>query len=94
VQFVQDEANRKIIGSLATFTYAFGTTLTEEEVRIALSTANAVTYNYSGVEASMHCSYYDAAGTQALVTCTSANTAACARPGKYSVCGLTTCHAW
>jgi hypothetical protein len=62
--------------------YVFGTTLTEGEVRIALSTANAVTYNYSGVEASMHCSYYDAAGRQATVNCTAGNAAACAQPGE------------
>ena len=61
---------------------AFGTTLTGEEVSLALRTANSITSNYTGAEASMQCSYYDAAGGQAGVTCTMANASACARPGE------------
>jgi hypothetical protein len=78
VQFVQDEANRGIVGSLATFKYAFGTILTKEEVRIALSTANSVTFSYTGAAASMECSYYDANGKEAIVTCTVGTVGACA----------------
>lgn len=81
-QFVQDEANRGVIGSLATFKFPFATTLTAEEVAKALYTASSVTSNYTGTEASMHCSSYDAAGEQASVTCIEANASACARPGE------------
>uniref|UniRef100_A0A383W3I5 Peptidase C1A papain C-terminal domain-containing protein n=1 Tax=Tetradesmus obliquus TaxID=3088 RepID=A0A383W3I5_TETOB len=85
LQFVQDKANRGIVGTLATFKFPFGTTMTEDEVGIALRTANSVTFNYTGAEASMQCSYYDAAGEQASVTCIEANASACARPGENNI---------
>lgn len=92
-QFVQDKANRGIVGTLATFKFPFGTTMTEDEVGIALRTANSVTFNYTGAEASMQCSYYDAAGEQASVTCIEANASACARPGELFALQLLLCDA-
>jgi hypothetical protein len=80
---VQDKANRGVVGKFATFTYAFGTTLTEEEVRMARKTANDVTSNYTATQASMQCSYYDAAGQHTHVKCTYAYAAACAGPGEH-----------
>jgi hypothetical protein len=61
--------------------HAFGTTLKTDDVRVALTTANAVTSSYTAAEASLVCSYYDAAGTLSKVTCTAANFTACAEPG-------------
>jgi hypothetical protein len=64
--------------------YAFGTTLSEEEVRVALKTANDVTFNYTASQASMQCSHYDAAGQHTYITCTAAKSDACAGPGEHA----------
>jgi hypothetical protein len=73
------------VGTLVTFKYAFGTTLKADDVRVALTTANAVTSSYTTAEANLQCSYYDAAGALSKVACTAANFTACAEPGGCQV---------
>jgi hypothetical protein len=78
---VQDPANLGVVGALETFKYAFGATLTADNVRVALSTANAVTASYTAAQATLQCSFYDAAGAFSKVMCSAANYTACADPG-------------
>lgn len=70
------------------FRYAFGTTLKEDQLRIALDTAATVTSAYSAVKPYVRCSRYDAAGDRTDVRCTMDNYAACAQPGVVG-CSLT-----
>jgi hypothetical protein len=78
---VQDPTNSNIVGKLSAFKYAFGTSLSADEVRIALETASDVTFSYFGEKPYMLCSYYDATGERFDARCTTANPAECARPG-------------
>jgi hypothetical protein len=58
---VQDKFNLKtsVVGALANFKYAFGATLKEDQLRMALTTADNVTSLYSDAKSFVHCSSYD-----------------------------------
>uniref|UniRef100_A0A383W9S6 Peptidase C1A papain C-terminal domain-containing protein n=1 Tax=Tetradesmus obliquus TaxID=3088 RepID=A0A383W9S6_TETOB len=68
-QFVQDKVNLRsgVVGDVTSFKYAFGSTLKEDQLRIALDTADKVTSVYSTVKPFVQCSLYDAGGSRGNV---------------------------
>jgi hypothetical protein len=79
---VQDKENLGVVGVLTNFMYVFGAPLKEDQLRIALNTANFVTSNYTKLAPTVQCSYYNADGNRKEVICTSTNYKDCARPGN------------